>query len=81
MNGKGAGDRNDITQSSQVHPIAAGTSESIEKNVMLPNCATNFPRILEDFCKNMVTNISQNQMKTSSSSTTKQDQMRLRSQR
>jgi hypothetical protein len=29
LNGKGAGDRSDITQSSQVHPIAAGTSESI----------------------------------------------------
>jgi Ulp1 family protease len=29
LNGKGAGDRSDITQSSQVHPIAAGTSDSI----------------------------------------------------
>jgi hypothetical protein len=29
LNGKGAGDWSDITQSSQVHPIAAGTSESI----------------------------------------------------
>jgi hypothetical protein len=29
LNVKGAGDRSDITQSSQVHPIAAGTSESI----------------------------------------------------
>ncbi len=28
MNGKRAGDRSDITQSSQVHPIAAGTGES-----------------------------------------------------
>jgi hypothetical protein len=28
-NDKGAGDWNDFTQSSQVHPIAAGTSESI----------------------------------------------------
>jgi hypothetical protein len=26
---KGAGDRSDVTQSYQVHPIAAGTSESI----------------------------------------------------
>ncbi len=29
LNGKGAGDRSDVTQSSQVHRIAAGTSESI----------------------------------------------------
>jgi hypothetical protein len=29
LNGKGAGDRSDVTQSSQVHPITAGTSESI----------------------------------------------------
>jgi hypothetical protein len=29
LNGKGAGDRSEVTQSSQVHPIAAGTSESI----------------------------------------------------
>jgi hypothetical protein len=29
LNGKRAGDRSDITQSSQVHPIAAGTSDSI----------------------------------------------------
>jgi hypothetical protein len=29
LNGEGAGNRSDITQSSQVHPIAAGTSESI----------------------------------------------------
>jgi Ulp1 family protease len=29
LNGKGAGDRSDVTQSSQIHPIAAGTSESI----------------------------------------------------
>jgi hypothetical protein len=29
LNGKGAGDRSDITQHSQGHPIAAGTSESI----------------------------------------------------
>jgi hypothetical protein len=29
LNGKGAGDRSAVTQSSQVHPIAAGTSESI----------------------------------------------------
>jgi hypothetical protein len=28
LNGKGAGNRSDVTQSSQVHPIAAGTSES-----------------------------------------------------
>jgi hypothetical protein len=28
-NGKGAGDKSNITQSSQVHPIAAGTSESV----------------------------------------------------
>jgi hypothetical protein len=29
LNGKEAGDRSDVTQKSQVHPIAAGTSESI----------------------------------------------------
>jgi hypothetical protein len=29
LNGKGAGDSSEVTQSSQVHPIAAGTSESI----------------------------------------------------
>ncbi len=29
LNDKGAGDRSDVTQSSQVHPITAGTSESI----------------------------------------------------
>jgi hypothetical protein len=29
LNGKRASDRSDITQSSHVHPIAAGTSESI----------------------------------------------------
>jgi hypothetical protein len=29
LNGKGAGDRSEVTQSSQVHPIGAGTSESI----------------------------------------------------
>jgi hypothetical protein len=99
LNGKGAGDRSDVTQSSQVHPIAAGTSEFIairdipkgfpqvyqvqahhelllKMNCMLPNCTANYPKIFEDFCKNMLTNISLNQMKTSSSNTTKQDQMR-----
>ncbi len=45
-------------------------------NFMLPNCMTNYPKIFEDFCKNMLTNISRNQIKTSSSSTTKQDLMR-----
>jgi hypothetical protein len=29
LNGKGAGDRSKVTQSSQVHPIVSGTSESI----------------------------------------------------
>jgi hypothetical protein len=29
LNGKGAGDRSDVTQGSQVQPIAPGTSESI----------------------------------------------------
>jgi hypothetical protein len=29
LNGKGAGDKSNVTHSSQVHPIAAGTSESI----------------------------------------------------
>ncbi len=29
LNGKVAGDRRNVNQSSQVHPIAAGTSESV----------------------------------------------------
>jgi hypothetical protein len=29
LNGKGTGDRSDVTQSSQIHPIAAWTSETI----------------------------------------------------
>jgi hypothetical protein len=95
--------RSDISQSSQVYPIAAGTSESIavrevlqgsfqvsqvqahheiisgtnmEMNFMLPNCMKNYPKIFKDFCMNMLRNISQNQIKTSSSSTSKQDLMR-----
>jgi hypothetical protein len=97
LNGKGASDRSDVTQSYQVHPIAAGTSESIavrdlpkgspqvcqvqahHKIISGTNIGNEFhygklhnklPKNIRGFCQNMLTNISQNQIKTSSSSTT-----------
>jgi hypothetical protein len=87
LNGKGAGDRSDVTQvlkfilllQGQVNLLPLETFLKVllkfvktrlitkefqelllKMNFMLSNCTTNYPKKIEDFCKNMLTNISQN---------------------